>query len=140
MTNEITRKQKCILLRNGVEIWVDEETAIEFECDWVSQQVHGAVSIGGRTINTVDVSGVFLPEDLDVVKRQKRGQWQCKQGKWHERNEECSCDIYRTDEKGIEWKFSKGLGWIRLTPREEVFVKNPELDSIRKTLTNKFKA
>lgn len=82
MTNEIAKEQKCIVMRNSVELWVDAEKAAKFQADWEGQQIKGAVGFEGRTLNTADIVGVFKPEDMEAVTRRKNGEWQDKKGRW----------------------------------------------------------
>jgi hypothetical protein len=86
MTNDIAKEQMCILMRNGIEMWIDKDKAEGFGQDWVSG-LKASVKIDGRYLNSVDIIGIFLPEDLDKLTRKKQGQWQDKKGEWHDKNE-----------------------------------------------------
>ena len=88
MTNKITVPQKCILMRNGVEIWLDSEKAERFGNDWTAG-LKAVVKIEGRFLNTVDITGIYSPEDLENLTRRKNGEWQCKKGYWHAKFENC---------------------------------------------------
>jgi hypothetical protein len=90
MTNEISVKQMCLVIRSGVEIWIDEEKANRIGNDLVNITVKFLI-VEGRYINVADIVGIFNPQDLDEVKRRKMGQNKCKYGKWHGRDEECQC-------------------------------------------------
>ncbi len=91
MNTNITKRQHCILTRAGVQIWIDEEQSIKIGqvLDLITE--HKFITIGGRRINTADLSGVFLPEDIENMNRMKNGQWQCMQGTWHDKNQKCQC-------------------------------------------------
>lgn len=91
MTRELSKNQKIIVLRNGVEIWTDSEKAERFQEDWTNGLVKGAVTFEGRSLNTADVIGVVLPIDMEELRRRKNGQWKCNSGKWHDRGEKCLC-------------------------------------------------
>ena len=105
MTNNsstsITNPQKCLLIRTGIEIWIDEDRSQQLE-NVLTNNTKTVIKFEGRIINSVDIVGIFLPEDLDIYKRQKRGEWQCKKGNWHTRNEhECNCQREREyDDRG----------------------------------------
>jgi len=90
MTNEITREQMIISLRNGIEIWVDKDKAIEFGEDWV-RGLKATVKLEGRYVNTVDIIGIFPVEDLEHLKKERRGMWICKYKHWHNKNDYCEC-------------------------------------------------
>ena len=102
MTNKITKKQMVILTRSGVEIWLDESKAIEFGEDW-RRGMKAVVQLEGRYLNTVDITGIFTPQDLEDMKRRKNGEVLCKYGKWHPRNQECMCHITNRKNKLPEY-------------------------------------
>lgn len=90
MTSEVSKKQMCILIRYGIELWIDQER---------SQRLLNAlqgtdtrfVELDGRLINRADLVGIFEPKDLMDMKRRKNGEWTCEKGEWHSRNQECDC-------------------------------------------------
>lgn len=88
--HNISLPQKCIVMRNGIQIWTDARKAEQFERDWRAG-LKAAVGFEGRTLNTVDIIGVFMPEDMDDMTRRKNGQWLCQHGTWHDRGEKCAC-------------------------------------------------
>lgn len=90
MTSEVSRPMKCIVMRNGVEVWTEAEKAERFEQDWVNG-LKGAVRFEGRTLNTADILGVFLPGDMEDLIRRKNRQWKCRHGEWHDIGEKCQC-------------------------------------------------
>jgi len=78
----------------------------------------GFIRVEGRTINTVDCSGIYEAIDIEDMYRRKNGQWQCKHGGWHDRDEECDClsDMqtkFLNDKKNAIAKCGKCQdGWI----------------------------
>lgn len=90
MTNELATPQKCVVLRNGVEIWTDSDKAEKFGNDLV-RGFKGVVKFEGRFINTADLIGVFFPTDMEDLTRRKNKQWKCRRGKWHDRESKCAC-------------------------------------------------
>lgn len=117
MTNEIANQMKCIVMRNGIEIWTDARKAEQFEQDWV-HGLKGAVTFEKRTLNTADILGVFLPDDMEDLIRRKNKQWKCQHGNWHDRNEKCECISAET--KALNEAINKAItecgkcnnGWI----------------------------
>lgn len=88
--NEITINQKCLVLRNGIEIWIAEDRANNFiQALNTNQQF---IDFEGRLINKVDVLGIFTPQDLDEHTKRKNGQWKCKHNVWYDKNVECTCN------------------------------------------------
>ena len=90
MKTEIANKQKCLMIRNSVEIWMDEEKWEKLE-HALKNSIGKFYDIEGRTINVADIVGIFLPVDLDEMKCRKNGQWKCDHGQWHNRGETCEC-------------------------------------------------
>ena len=89
MTN-LARKEMCVLMRNGIELWLDSDKATTFGND-LTEGMRTVVKIEGRYLNTVDIVGIFTPQDLDDYKRIKNGQWKCTKGTWHAKGEDCKC-------------------------------------------------
>jgi len=73
-------------MRNGAEIWIDKDKAESLGDDLIGG-MRAMVKIDGRLLNTVDILGIFLPQDLERLTRQKQGQWQDARGEWHAKNE-----------------------------------------------------
>ena len=94
MTNDITKAQVCLTMRNGAQIWVDADKAKALMDQLVNQAsgAHRFVRWEGELINTADVVGIFKPGTMDAVTRRKNGQWQCGAGTWHGQDEkDCGC-------------------------------------------------
>ena len=90
MQTEIANKQKCIVIRYGIEIWIDEEKwkKLEYALD---NQIGQFYDIEGRRVNKADLVGIFYPIDLEEMKRRKNGEFKCSYGQWHNRGEVCEC-------------------------------------------------
>lgn len=90
MNSDLTVSEKCVLLRNDIEIWVPEEIGDRIGGDWMRDR-NSILNIKGSYINGVDITGVFCPTTLEEHKRRKRGEWRCQHGEWHNKNDECRC-------------------------------------------------
>lgn len=101
--NKLTKRQMCFLSRDGSMLWVDEEKALRIQHDLEEKTIHGHFRVEGRTLNTVEITGVYFPEDIEDMTRRKNGQWKCLAGEWHERNMRCEC-IKKEDKILIEEK------------------------------------
>jgi len=91
MNQELSKELMCILMRSGVEIWMEKE-----KLDIITNQLEGTkrfINVDGNIINSVDISGIFKVEEMEDNKRRKNGQWKCKEGTWHDRFEKCDCKI-----------------------------------------------
>jgi len=86
----ITNPQMGLVMRNGLELWLDKEKAMDIGESMLSSP-KGIMRIDGRFINAVDIIGIFTPQDLEDYHKVKRGQWRCKYGNWHSRDENCEC-------------------------------------------------
>jgi hypothetical protein len=94
--NEITKPQMCLYMRNGIEIWIDKEKSTRIQEDLESGDVAKFIRVEDKTVNTVEIVGIFEPADLEDMKRTKRGEWKCDRGNWHARNDVCECWRTRT--------------------------------------------
>lgn len=92
MTNKIVKSQKCIYLRNGIQLWIEEGEKLSRLEDMLARlEGNARIQWEGRTINTADLVGIFLPVDLEELTRRKNGESQCSYGTWHKKNDDCAC-------------------------------------------------
>ena len=108
MNTELTKPQKVILIRGGIEIWLDADKAAIIEQQLVTQSTHNFIRLKdlGQTVNTADIVGIFTPDAIEGKVRRRAEQWQCAKGKWHAKNESCDCWLgtYKPSEYGFEEK------------------------------------
>lgn len=93
MTNELATKQRCVLMRSGVQLWIEEEKAIALSVDIQQGAVKGFVLIDGETINTNDIVGIHTPQVIYELNKSKSGQWKCEHGNWIPRGRKCQCSV-----------------------------------------------
>lgn len=86
--NEVAKLQHCILLRGGLEVWVDDEK-VEMVVGLLESQKF--IRLDGVLFNTSEVVGIYPPDRMEDYKRHKQGQWKCQKGTWHDRGEKCTC-------------------------------------------------
>lgn len=90
--NEIARPQKCVIMRNGVEIWFDTDKADRLIEVFTSPNAPQFITYEGRLLNRADLVGVFLPPDIEDMTRRKNGEWKCRErGNWHGKGAKCDC-------------------------------------------------
>lgn len=92
MSQELSVKLMCILLRSGVEIWIEEERIESLKKILTASKESKFIELNNEVINTADVVGIFTPETMKTKEKIKQGQWQCEACKrWHPRGEQCGC-------------------------------------------------
>ena len=84
--NELTKNLMCVVMRDGIEIWIDEDKVDALQ---KMLEKNRFVRIGKQVINVADVSGVYEAKTMEEKTRRKNGQWKCEAGYWHEKNQEC---------------------------------------------------
>ncbi len=90
--NELTNKQKVIMLRSGVEIWIEEEYANRLKSILLNSKETKFIEIDNSVINSTDIIGVFSPQELEDATRRKNGQWKHTNGNWYNRGDKvCQC-------------------------------------------------
>jgi hypothetical protein len=89
--NDVSINLCCIVIRNGVEIWLEHDRASNFIDHLEKQTNHRFIRLGNELINSADIVGIFTAPTMEEVTRRKNGQWKCKKGIWHERKQECEC-------------------------------------------------
>lgn len=89
---EIAKPIICVVIRSGIEIWIDQEKLPNFDESFKrARQMQGLMEYEGERINPADVVGVFKAATMDEATRRKNGQWKCQEGTWHDRGQKCEC-------------------------------------------------
>lgn len=91
MTKKLTQNLKCLVMRNGIELWIDGEKAEILESKLSNLDKHVFFTYEGRVINTADISGLFTAQDMADQEKRKNGQWRCERGNWHDKKSKCEC-------------------------------------------------
>jgi hypothetical protein len=90
----LAKIQKCILLKNGIEKWVELDIAEQIQDALDTLQSHLFIRIAdskNETVNTAELVGVFGADTLEEFKRAKNGQYKCLMGTWHDKGQICAC-------------------------------------------------
>jgi hypothetical protein len=90
---ELSKKLKCISMRNGIEKWAEEDRVNNLMEALQKPNCPQFINLDGELINRVDIIGVFNADTMADHKRRKNGQWQCHCGKWNDKFEKCKCII-----------------------------------------------
>lgn len=89
--NELSKSLRCVVMRNGIELWLEADKADSLQHVLLNTTQHKFVKFGERTINTADISGIFVADDMATFTRRKNGEWQCGKAKWHAKGQQCDC-------------------------------------------------
>jgi len=106
MTPDIIRK--CVLIRGGLEIWIESDRADKLMEALKRSDAPRFISIEGQSINTFEILGIFTPDAMEDRQRRKNGQWKCMKGRWHEKAHVCECRDYKETVKA----YVEGVGEI----------------------------
>ena len=87
MNTEITKNLMCVVVRGGIEIWIDEDKVDNLMAMIEKQTV---VKIGNNVLNTKDIVGIFEPEVIQE-RDNKKGGYKCLklEDTYHVRGEKC---------------------------------------------------
>ena len=91
MSTELSIKLKCLCIRNGVEIWVEEARALSLMDMLTKPNPPDFIRYEGRLINRKDLVGIFDASDMEDFTNRKNNRWKCKSGNWHDKAEKCDC-------------------------------------------------
>ena len=90
--NEVSKQLVCVVLRNGIELWVESDRANNLIANLRTATGSKFIGFEDQMINSADIVGVFTPQTMEDSIRRKNGQWKCNLNTWHERQERCECD------------------------------------------------
>ena len=107
MTPDILRK--CVLVRGGLEIWIDATKADALYEAIKSPTAPKYIKIEGQVINTFEVIGILTPDAMEDKQRRKNGQWKCNKNTWHEKGQICSC----VERKETVTAWVEGVGEVK---------------------------
>ena len=74
MSKELSISLLCIVMRNGVELWLEAERVKALQERIKQPDCPRFVSFGDQTINTADIVGIFTPATMEEQTRRKNGQ------------------------------------------------------------------
>lgn len=85
---EITKNLMCVVVRGGIEVWIDDEKVDNL---MGAMEKDSVIKMGKNVINTKDIVGIFSPEVIAERDKKKKGDWDCKYGNTHQKYEKCVC-------------------------------------------------
>jgi len=82
--NELAKSLYCVELRNGIQLWLEEEKADKIRHILLTTE-NKFIQYEEQTINVADIVGVFRASTMEEATRRKNGQWKDKKGNWQEK-------------------------------------------------------
>lgn len=87
MSKEVTERTHCVIAKGIGRFWVTKDQADRIESALDAENT--LVRIEGDVIRAKDINAVVSGNRIEELDREKRGEWQCKYGYWHERYQSC---------------------------------------------------
>lgn len=87
--NEVSKSLVCVVVRGGIEIWLEDDKATQLKTALESQSCPQFLRFNGQFLNKSDITGIFDALMMEEKTRIKNGQWKCAGGSWHERFKRC---------------------------------------------------
>lgn len=92
MNTEISKNLKCILMRSGAEVWLEDEFMENVKSILSNSKESRFLKIGEQFINTADITGIFDANTMEDITRRKNGQWKGQNGLWYNKGDRvCKC-------------------------------------------------
>lgn len=96
MTQEIVKAKPFMLItHSGLHIPLSEnqqKALVEFRTKMNKiGSINATMTLDGTDVAVKDMREITTVEALEFAENRKKGQWQCKHGSWHARNEQCAC-------------------------------------------------
>ena len=133
-SNELTKKLMCVLMRGGVQIWLEDDKINKLKDVLDNLSSTKFIRVDDVVFNTADLVGIFDATMMEDVSYRKNGWWQCRNRNWHDKNENCHCSSKQenTEQKEI-YEAIKKCGKC-----ENGFIKSSETSTMRCECIKKF--
>lgn len=95
--NDLDIPRRCVVLRNGIEIWMPAEKAEELSMLLLDGNPTRFMKFENTVFNVADVTGIFTPSEMQEREMLKGNFWKCPQGEWHgrfdfsDKGRKCDC-------------------------------------------------
>ena len=88
MSAELTDKTMVVVSRLG-DFWVTPKRAASIMN--IKQHDPGSsIELDGNLLSVASIDGVVTAETYETLNLKRRGGWQCRYQKWHERGQQCA--------------------------------------------------
>jgi hypothetical protein len=88
MSTELTDKTMVVVSKLG-DFWVTPERANKVMAAKTADP-QASIQLDGNLLACHTIDGVVTAEQYDLLNIKRRGAWQCKHQKWHERGTTCA--------------------------------------------------
>ena len=109
-SNKLSVNSMCISIRNGAEIWIEEDRAGNLITLLEQKKDKGFLSVDGQFVNVADIVGIFSAETMEQATHRKNGQWKDEEGIWRNKGE-WKCDYDKWHMGGDFCKCLNRLGY-----------------------------
>lgn len=93
MSTVLTKELVAVCMMSGVVLWLEKDRALKLEALLKDPKAPKFVEFEHQLLNISSIEGIYSAQTMDELQRRKNGQWQCKEGDWHDRFEKCTCDV-----------------------------------------------
>lgn len=83
--------QMCILIRGGIEIWIEKDEAEVLMKAIEENKVQRFIRINNQFINVADIQGIFPYESIKEREEKSNETWVCRNQVTHNKREYCHC-------------------------------------------------
>jgi hypothetical protein len=83
----ITDKTFVLMTKRGYRVWLNYKQAEAVKMALLKGKKF--ISVDDLFFNSQEISFILPASEIDREDRVKRGEWKCKYGYWHSKNEEC---------------------------------------------------
>ena len=104
---EVSKELKCLVLRNGVEIWKEASRLDDLASSLTSDRIIGFIKIDDEIVNSVEIVGIFNSQSMEEHTRRKNGEWKCSRNNWHQKGIKCECKVKEMNGEQLA-KFAQG--------------------------------
>lgn len=100
---ELTQDNFVVVTRGTGRYYVSEQRAKNL-IDLINDiNAPKMVELDGAFIAISDIAGIASAHQIEMMDRQRRGDWRCKFGNWHAKTEQCKCN-WGKQPKSTEFK------------------------------------
>lgn len=86
--NALTDKTLVVVSKLG-DYWVNPKQAEVIRVTLESSPT-SSIDFDGTIVRCAAIDGILKPDDYETLNLKRRGAWQCKWKKWHERHQQCA--------------------------------------------------
>lgn len=98
--NSISKQMYAIVTRGTGRYYIDSSRVHNIVQLINSQNKPAIIKVDKEYVAVNDIVGIVTPSQLETADRQRKGEWKCDHGIWHEKSEsQCKCNWGKTPRK-----------------------------------------